>query len=156
VVKLKVDNTKALGYRMGMTGPGGDGEGQERQQQQQQHVRVAQKRACKHCGSENHVRITSKHCRATPKYKEWLQDKAIGMCGTYSTDMKIGCTFYVTSQCSHVISYCNVHIVFYRGGITPGGTVDDVAAEATEEVMEDSEIDENIDNIEWKSKTLTV
>jgi hypothetical protein len=34
-------------------------------------------------------------------------------------------------------------------GITPGGTVYDAAAEATEEVVDDSEIDEG-----WKSESL--
>jgi hypothetical protein len=67
------------------------------------------------CGGENHVSKMSKHCGANPKNKEQSQDKAIGTCGTYSTDMKIGCTFYVTSQCLYVISYFNVHI-FYRAG----------------------------------------
>jgi hypothetical protein len=113
---------------------------------------VEQKRPCKHCGDENHVRKTSKHSRANPKYEEQSQDKATSTYGTYSTDMKIGCTFYVTSRCSHVISYFDVHR-FYRGGregITPGGTVEYAAAAATEEVVDDSEIDENIDIIEME------
>jgi hypothetical protein len=37
-------------------------------------------------------------------------------------------------------------------GITPGGMVDDAAAEATEEVVDNSEIDENIDIIEMKKR----
>jgi hypothetical protein len=35
-------------------------------------------------------------------------------------------------------------------GITPGGNVDDTAAKATEEVVDDSEIDENVDIIEME------
>jgi hypothetical protein len=37
-------------------------------------------------------------------------------------------------------------------GITPGDTADDAAAEATEEVVDDSEIDENIDIIEMEKR----
>jgi protein involved in sex pheromone biosynthesis len=37
-------------------------------------------------------------------------------------------------------------------GITPGGTVDDATAEATEEVVGDSEINENIDIIEMEKR----
>jgi hypothetical protein len=37
-------------------------------------------------------------------------------------------------------------------GITPGGTVDDAVAEATEEVVDDSEINENIDIMEKEKR----
>jgi endogenous inhibitor of DNA gyrase (YacG/DUF329 family) len=66
VSKLKIDNSKALGYRTGMMGPGG---AEEVHGRRQENVSVVgPKPDCPRCGSSSHSRRTSKHCPFNPRY----------------------------------------------------------------------------------------
>jgi hypothetical protein len=69
VAKLAADNAKALGYRSGMMGPGGEDGGEQQQTQGGQRRNGGQKPPCNHCGSTTHSRRTSKHCPENPKNK---------------------------------------------------------------------------------------
>jgi hypothetical protein len=66
VMKLKADNAKELGYETGMMGPGrGEGDHGRRQNKK---TGDRPKQICKHCGSETHLRRTSKECPKNPKH----------------------------------------------------------------------------------------
>jgi hypothetical protein len=66
VAKLKVDNSKALGYSSGMMGP--DGSNEEHGRRPKNRCVVGQKPDCPHCGRSSHSRKTSKQCPFNPKY----------------------------------------------------------------------------------------
>jgi hypothetical protein len=73
VLKLTADNWRAMTYASGMMGPGGVVEGDERPTKKNK----TENRVCPHCGSASHLRKTSKHCPANPKFEK-SQDIAVG------------------------------------------------------------------------------
>jgi hypothetical protein len=146
VSKLKVDNSKALGYRTGMMGPGENDK--EHGRQQENRCVVGPKPDCRHCGSSSHSRRTSRHCPFNPRNVVNVETTQPGTWKHASVTVNIS----MEANIARMYSCIEMYVASTEEGMGTQGILEDTVAKPTDENVEDSKMDENLDIMKFEKR----